>query len=89
MSNNFFENWRGSYDPQKRQQNRFKQAQGSSLNHAERERLINHTIVYHSKGNKETKVFAQETGGRLWSVIIPNDQLETLKKDLRQIGFTS
>jgi len=87
--NSFFENWRGSYDPQRKQQNKFTRAKGSSLKPADRERLSHQTLVYHPKGKLETKIFAQESGGRLWSVIVPNDQLESLKKDLHQVGFTS
>lgn len=89
MSNNFFENWRGSYDPQRKQQNKFTRAKGSSLKPTDKERLAHQSIVCRPKGKLETKIFAQETGGRLWSVIVPNDQLDALKKDLRQVGFTS
>ncbi len=89
MSNNFFENWRGPYDSQRKQQNKFTRAKGSSLKPADKEKLSHRSIVCRPKGKLETKIFAQEAGGRLWSVIVPNDQLDALKKDLRQVGFTS
>lgn len=77
MSNNFFEsgNW--------------KRAQGSSLNKKEQKTLKRMGVVYHPKsGTPQTKVFARERSGQLWSIIVPTEKaLSTLKAELKTIGY--
>ena len=88
-SNAFFENWRGSFDSQKNQQNQFKRAKGSSLKPEERKRLLNNGVIYHPKGKEETKVFVMgNSADHIWSVIIPNEELHALKVDLHQLGYS-
>lgn len=85
MVKNFFEKWQGDFhNPFAK--NEWVKAEGSSLKEPELQVLKNGGIVVHPKCENAVKVFARDKN--LWSIIIPENRLNHLKKDLGLAGFS-
>ena len=79
----FLLNWEGSCAEH------WSEAEGSSLKKTEWKNLHNGGIVVHpKKGCRKSKLFAVDEEGNLWSLIIDDQRLDRLKKDLQIVGYS-
>jgi len=68
-------------------QPKFTLAEGSSLNSAQMKNLTELKVpVVRQKGQKHLKVFVSGPGSSLYSTIIRREDLESLSKDLSELG---
>ena len=87
MSKNFFLDWKGDFINPFSKNNQWSRAQGSSLSNKQKAILNRGGIVLQNKDDLAVKVFAKDSCGNIWSVIVPTDKIEVLKADLARAGF--
>jgi len=88
MGKNFFQDWRGDF-PNPFAKNQWAKAEGSSLKREEKKALASGGIATHDKTCGAVKVFAKDSEGTLWSIIVPTAQLPAIKKSLAEAGFVA
>ena len=59
----------------------------SSLSDREKEFVLAGGVAFHTKGEKDTKVFVVDDQGEKWSVTVKNIRLHELKTKLLEVGY--
>ena len=85
---NFLDSWKGKSMFGRKNPNTWKIAEGSSLSEHEKKCLYEGQIVVHPKrSTRMSKVFVMDELNNIWSVIIPDDTVESLKRELLAVGY--
>lgn len=87
MKKNFLESWAGGTNSFGEYE-KFKGGQEhSSLSDSEKKFVLAGGVAFHTKGEKDTKVFVVDDQGGKWSVTVKNFRLHELKARLLEVGY--